>query len=93
MEATDGMFVIALRPESFSDKVEVAQSGQAIEVAAAMELLENEHRAAVNLSLARKDTRCLDCGGEIPPDRLKAWPTAMRCVPCARRESDRKRSR
>lgn len=25
---------------------------------------------------------CIDCGGEIPPGRLKALPDAKRCVPC-----------
>lgn len=25
---------------------------------------------------------CIDCGGEIGYDRLKAYPTAMRCVTC-----------
>lgn len=26
--------------------------------------------------------RCADCGAEIPFDRLKAEPWALRCVPC-----------
>ena len=29
--------------------------------------------------------KCSDCGGEIPFARLKAQPTATRCLPCQRR--------
>ena len=25
---------------------------------------------------------CMECGGEIPPERLKVNPTAERCFPC-----------
>lgn len=25
---------------------------------------------------------CIDCGGPVGFERLLAWPTAMRCVPC-----------
>ena len=25
---------------------------------------------------------CAECGEDIPFERLKAWPTAKRCVPC-----------
>ncbi|MDH5573251.1 MAG: TraR/DksA family transcriptional regulator [Gammaproteobacteria bacterium] len=25
---------------------------------------------------------CVDCGGDIPPERLKATPTACRCLSC-----------
>ena len=33
---------------------------------------------------------CIDCGGEIPFDRLKIEPQALRCVNCeSRRESAR----
>ena len=33
---------------------------------------------------------CIDCGGEIPFDRLKIEPQALRCVTCeSRRESAR----
>jgi RNA polymerase-binding transcription factor len=33
---------------------------------------------------------CIDCGGEIPFDRLKIEPQALRCVSCeSRRESAR----
>ena len=28
---------------------------------------------------------CVDCGCEIPFDRLRAQPTALRCVPCQAR--------
>jgi DnaK suppressor protein len=26
--------------------------------------------------------RCVDCGTQIGLERLRAWPTALRCVPC-----------
>lgn len=25
---------------------------------------------------------CIDCAGDIPVERLRAWPTAKRCRPC-----------
>jgi RNA polymerase-binding transcription factor DksA len=28
---------------------------------------------------------CTDCGGEVAPERLRAYPTAKRCQPCQRR--------
>lgn len=31
--------------------------------------------------------QCLDCGGTISVDRLKALPSASRCVECAQSES------
>lgn len=35
--------------------------------------------------------RCADCGGEIPFERLDAYPTAERCTACqARRENIRR---
>jgi DnaK suppressor protein len=33
--------------------------------------------------------RCDRCGGEIPPDRLAAIPTAALCVTCSRSRSTR----
>ncbi len=29
--------------------------------------------------------QCQDCGGEVPRERLEAYPTAKRCVPCQRK--------
>ena len=29
--------------------------------------------------------QCADCGAEIAPARLQAWPTALRCVACQTR--------
>lgn len=37
---------------------------------------------------------CIDCGAEIEPRRLAAYPTAKRCLPCqVKRESERDRVR
>jgi DnaK suppressor protein len=51
--------------------------------------LETRELAAVNGALERVRSgrfgRCADCGGDIPFDRLKAEPWALRCLAC---ESD-----
>jgi phage/conjugal plasmid C-4 type zinc finger TraR family protein len=39
------------------------------------------HRAEEPES-ARSDGRCLDCGREIGAERLRALPSAVRCVRC-----------
>jgi len=44
---------------------------------------------SVDAALDRLDAgeygRCTDCGTDIPPGRLMAWPEALRCVPCQSR--------
>lgn len=50
--------------------------------------------ADVEDALARIDDgtygECQDCGGDVPRDRLEAYPTATRCTECqARRENRR----
>jgi len=41
---------------------------------------------ALDAALARLDDGsygvCIDCGGEIGPERLRAYPTAERCIRC-----------
>ncbi|MDO9091294.1 MAG: TraR/DksA family transcriptional regulator [Rubrivivax sp.] len=48
--------------------------------------LETQDLGAVSAALLRMTTDsyglCSDCGAEIPFDRLKVEPAAMRCVPC-----------
>lgn len=61
-----------------------------------MALSENDIQelAAVGRALARVHDKdyglCVDCGGEIPFDRLKVEPQALRCVVC---ESKREQKR
>lgn len=31
---------------------------------------------------------CMDCGGDIPLERLQAWPTATRCTDCQQRHEN-----
>lgn len=59
------------------------------EVAAALTEQERRELEGVNAALARiargEYGRCIDCGVEIPFDRLKAEPAALRCVDCETR--------
>lgn len=52
-------------------------------------------RTAVLAALDRLEAgsygRCLDCGGELPEERLEARPEAARCVPCQSRYERRRR--
>jgi DnaK suppressor protein len=36
---------------------------------------------------------CIDCGGDIAPARLHAYPTAKRCQACQARHEDQRRDR
>ena len=42
-------------------------------------------------SATQEVMRCTECGKPIPPERLAAWPSATRCVPCENRLSRSKR--
>ena len=59
------------------------------DIAAALTEHEQRELAAVNAALARLARgdygSCAGCGADIPFDRLKAEPWALRCVPCAQR--------
>jgi DnaK suppressor protein len=65
------------------------------EIAQALTDHERRELAAVSAALGRLDKseygRCAGCGADIPFDRLKAEPWAMRCVPCATRLEARQR--
>jgi RNA polymerase-binding protein DksA len=41
--------------------------------------------AALQRIVDRSYGRCCECGGNIPLERLSAYPTAKRCQPCQRR--------
>ena len=62
-----------------------------------MALTEMEMRelGAISLALARMQAgsygECVDCGSEIPLDRLKAEPWAQRCVACETKQESRAR--
>ena len=43
------------------------------------------------LPLKGRGSRCMDCGGEIEPERLKALPYAVRCVGCQTKKERRER--
>mgnify|MGYP001455424125 CR=1 FL=1 len=65
------------------------------DIAAALTQLEQRELDAVTAALGRLEQgsygQCLDCGVDIPFDRLKVEPWAMRCVACeSRRESARR---
>ncbi|MBK9136895.1 MAG: TraR/DksA C4-type zinc finger protein [Betaproteobacteria bacterium] len=60
--------------------------------------LETQEVGEVSEALRRIDSdgygQCTDCGVEIPFDRLRAEPWALRCVPCeSRREQKAQRRR
>lgn len=56
---------------------------------AGLRVQEERELADVDAALARLDDgtygRCVDCGRSIPVARLRARPTAVRCVACAER--------
>ncbi|HSM21004.1 MAG TPA: TraR/DksA family transcriptional regulator [Rubrivivax sp.] len=64
------------------------------EVDMALSEIDTQDLAAVGRALARVHEEdyglCVDCGGEIPFDRMKVEPQALRCVVC---ESKREQGR
>lgn len=66
------------------------------EVDMALSDLEIAELGAISRALSRlKEDRygcCVDCGGQIAFDRLRAEPQAERCMPCAQRQ-ERPRAR
>ena len=67
-------------PEELEQDVPGAEAELAIEDAHSMELRDIE--AARARMLQGVYGRCLDCGADIPFARLRAYPTAKRCVSC-----------
>ena len=68
------------------DMREAAQREEEREIDMAISDLETRELGVVSAALRRLHTeeygRCVDCDGEIPFDRLKAEPRALRCVAC-----------
>jgi DnaK suppressor protein len=58
----------------------------AAEMDVAMVIRESQELQTIEAALARIGDgsygNCIDCGGEIGRARLKAYPTAERCLPC-----------
>jgi RNA polymerase-binding protein DksA len=63
-----------------------ALADAAAEMDVAMVIRESRELQDIEAALARiadgSYGLCSDCGGEIGPARLKAYPTAERCLPC-----------
>lgn len=75
-----------LEGQSFPD---VGDEAYATEEKRLLERLEEGERAKISQideALARLRTQdygeCIDCGDTIPEDRLRAYPTALRCIGC-----------
>ena len=53
----------------------------------AMALFEEQRRARIAESMRGYDpslpVNCVDCGEDVPPARLQAYPHTRRCQPCA----------
>jgi RNA polymerase-binding protein DksA len=63
-----------------------ALADAAAEMDVAMVIRESQELQDIEAALARIGDGsygiCIDCGGEIGRARLKAYPTAKRCLPC-----------
>ena len=79
------------------DSVDAPQREGERELDMALSELETRELGAVSLALARLGTDsfgiCFDCQAEIPFDRLKAEPWALRCVACQTRLDGKSRPR
>ncbi len=77
------------------DGDDAPQRAPELEVAAALTDREQRELEAVTAALKRLEGgaygRCVDCGADIPFDRLKVEPWAERCVPCASRREQHSR--
>lgn len=87
----------ALRADRASDAADDEHDPEGVPLSAEWSRLEGLRDAArtelgdIDAALERLGRAdygvCVDCGLPIPPERLEARPTAIRCVPCqARRE-------
>lgn len=61
------------------DAADVAQGEQDAELEGKLSAAVSAARAAL---AAPGDEICADCGGEIPPRRRAAMPSAIRCIEC-----------
>lgn len=62
--------------ERFADVVDMAQAHVEQETALSIERI----RQRAQTGIGRHD--CVDCGTEIPLERRRHMPNAIRCVPC-----------
>jgi phage/conjugal plasmid C-4 type zinc finger TraR family protein len=62
--------------ERFADVVDMAQAHVETETALSIE------RIRQMTSSGGGSYHCIDCGGDIPADRRRHVPGAVRCVPC-----------
>ncbi|MDX1562694.1 MAG: TraR/DksA C4-type zinc finger protein [Gammaproteobacteria bacterium] len=74
------------------------EQAQELENAEVVDALGNEARHELRLIAKALDQIkndnygfCVDCGKEIPPARLKAYPFAERCIECATAAEERSR--
>ena len=56
---------------------EADQADELIELSTSLRLDQNARKLQPN-----DVTECMDCLADIPPDRLKALPSAKRCLDC-----------
>jgi DnaK suppressor protein len=75
------------------------EQAQELENAEVVDALGNEARHELHLIAKALDQikngsygDCVDCGKNIPPARLKAYPFAERCIDCATRAESRRPS-
>ena len=75
----------ALGPE-VGDAVDVGDARYSAGMAHVDKQRDQEELMAIEAARGRIDDgsygECVDCGKAIPVERLKAQPTALRCVPC-----------
>jgi len=78
----------ALGPE-VGDAVDVGDARYAAGMAHVDKQRDQEELMAIDAARGRLADgtygECVDCGQDIPIERLKAQPTALRCVPCQTR--------
>jgi DnaK suppressor protein len=79
------------------EQIQLSDAGSelsAVDSSTAMRSTMTDQRRQVAAALERIESgsygRCVDCGTELPPERLEARPEAERCVRCqSKREETR----
>jgi phage/conjugal plasmid C-4 type zinc finger TraR family protein len=62
--------------ERFADIIDMAQAHVEQETALRIERIRRSAQTGIG------SPHCIDCGSEIPAERRKHQPNAVRCVPC-----------
>ncbi len=84
IEAAQAARVVATRPEP-GDASDIAEEDDADQAMVARHRVELADIAAARVRLAGHTYGvCVECGAPIPYERLQAYPTAKRCMPCQR---------